>query len=111
MVFLSAIGSRIFRYIDYILLSFLFASIAVSEFLFSFYTFLCLFLGTNGVFCYGHLVPTSKEDIDECSLKTDNCHSNALCINTSPGFKCVCKDGFVGDGVFCTNVDDDVGKC
>lgn len=40
-------------------------------------------------------------DIDECSLKTDNCHKDATCSNTYASFECTCNNGFKGDGVSC----------
>ena len=41
-------------------------------------------------------------DFDECELELDNCHEDALCINTPTHFECECKDGFLGDGINCT---------
>ena len=38
-------------------------------------------------------------DIDECS--PGKCHSNATCNNFIGSFKCVCDEGFVGDGQDC----------
>ena len=49
-------------------------------------------------FCLGVL------DINECSLETDNCDSNAFCTNTEGSFTCTCKSGFQGDGIICTGV-------
>lgn len=42
-----------------------------------------------------------EKDIDECIEQTDNCDNNAHCYNTDGGFACICKDGFIGDGVNC----------
>lgn len=44
-------------------------------------------------------------DFDECDLELDNCHEDALCINTRTHFECDCKDGFLGDGINCTGQD------
>ncbi len=43
----------------------------------------------------------SSTDFDECGNGTDNCHSNATCINEVGSFQCICKKGFDGDGVNC----------
>lgn len=42
-------------------------------------------------------------DIDECKLRTHNCHKDyGLCNNTYGSFKCCCKKpGFEGNGVNC----------
>jgi len=38
-------------------------------------------------------------DIDECLTKdTNNCHQNAVCINTEGSYRCECSSGFIGDG-------------
>ena len=41
--------------------------------------------------------------MNECSLNTHNCASNADCMkNTGAvGFTCQCHDGFTGDGYEC----------
>ena len=43
------------------------------------------------------------EDVDECTLQTDDCapDDQAICTNTDGGFRCDCKDGFTGDGKHC----------
>ena len=41
-------------------------------------------------------------DIDECSTTTHNCNLNANCANTDGSFKCVCKEGYTGDGMSCS---------
>ena len=40
-------------------------------------------------------------DINECETQYNNCDPNAKCINKRGSFKCVCKDGFQGNGVDC----------
>ena len=39
--------------------------------------------------------------VDECALEIDNCHAEADCIDTDNGFQCVCRSGYIGDGVNC----------
>ena len=39
---------------------------------------------------------------DECSAGTHDCHLDALCTNTICSFKCVCKEGYTGDGKSCS---------
>jgi len=45
-------------------------------------------------------------DIDECTVDSDNCDVNATCTDEQPGFSCECNPGFEGDGVICTEIDD-----
>ena len=40
-------------------------------------------------------------DVDECSIKTDNCHDLATCSNTDGSFTCACNTGYTGDGLKC----------
>ena len=44
-------------------------------------------------------------DVDECTEQP--CDPNAACANEPGSFRCVCDDGFVGDGFVCEAVDDD----
>lgn len=40
-----------------------------------------------------------SSDIDECQSELMyDCHGDAVCQNTVGSYKCVCKQGFVGDG-------------
>jgi len=57
-----------------------------------------------GYDCIG--APSACSDIDECAQKLDNCDENATCTNTPGSFGCVCKPGYAGDGLTCTNIDD-----
>ncbi|CAH3198999.1 unnamed protein product, partial [Porites evermanni] len=43
-------------------------------------------------------------DVDECSLNTHDCHSNAICTNTEGSFTCKCDVNahYIGDGKTCT---------
>lgn len=41
-------------------------------------------------------------DIDECSLKTDDCSDLANCINTDGSYLCECIAGYTGEGGSCT---------
>ena len=41
-------------------------------------------------------------DIDECTIGSHNCHSNARCDNNIGGFLCTCNDGYSGSGTTCT---------
>ena len=48
----------------------------------------------------------SCSDIDECSIQSHNCDSNANCFNKIGSFECICKTGFDGDGVICHDIDE-----
>lgn len=43
-------------------------------------------------------------DVDECSLKTDDCHNNATCTDTDGSYSCNCTTGFTGDGFTCSSM-------
>jgi len=45
-------------------------------------------------------------DIDECSVKKDNCSTFATCTNVPGSFTCACLPGFTGDGFNCTGKSD-----
>ncbi|XP_072017764.1 uncharacterized protein [Amphiura filiformis] len=47
-----------------------------------------------------------ENDIDECLLGTDICHTNAVCTNTDGSFTCTCNDGYNGNGVTCADIDE-----
>lgn len=40
------------------------------------------------------------KDINEC-LNDNECQKNSLCLNTEGSYKCICKDGYIGNGLFC----------
>lgn len=48
----------------------------------------------TGTFCVA--------DLDECSNGTHKCNNNAECHNTMGSYRCTCKEGFSGDGFFCS---------
>ena len=48
-----------------------------------------------------NLFRKSLPDIDECSLKTHNCHPAANCRNSWGSYECECKTGYKGDGYSC----------
>ena len=46
-------------------------------------------------------------DVDECALaSTNDCSTNADCVNTVGSYNCTCKSGFAGDGNTCTGIKD-----
>ncbi|XP_072028805.1 uncharacterized protein [Amphiura filiformis] len=62
------------------------------------YTCICL-LGYTGLRC--------ERNFDECTLGTHNCNANADCTNTPVGsFSCTCHDGYSGNGVTCTDINE-----
>ena len=40
-------------------------------------------------------------DVDECLAGVHDCDPNADCVNTPDSFKCICQEGFLGDGRNC----------
>ena len=40
-------------------------------------------------------------DIDECSTRRHDCSANAECYNSAGSFECICKRGFLGNGIDC----------
>ena len=39
--------------------------------------------------------------MDECALGLDDCDIDAVCMDLSDGFSCVCNEGFIGNGRIC----------
>jgi hypothetical protein len=48
---------------------------------------------------------TVCDDIDEC-LEFNQCDKRATCENTNGGYKCICDEGFTGDGHACSPITD-----
>ena len=46
------------------------------------------------------------QDINECSSNNGGCDLHATCVNTPGGFRCVCDNGFSGDGFNCTDINE-----
>ena len=50
---------------------------------------------------------TVCENVDECgSEELNNCNANAVCTDSNGSFTCNCNDGFIGNGIDCTDVDE-----
>ncbi len=47
------------------------------------------------------LIEFCCSDVNECALGIDNCHPDAMCVNSEGIFDCRCPIGFRGDGVEC----------
>lgn len=54
------------------------------------------------------LTPTFVVSTNECVTGGQNCHRFADCTESTSGFACVCRSGFQGDGITCTDIN---GKC
>ena len=46
-------------------------------------------------------------DIDECSLSSSPCHTDATCTNSNGSFECDCQSGYTGNGSYC----EDINEC
>ncbi|EDO49417.1 predicted protein [Nematostella vectensis] len=51
-------------------------------------------------------VPTTHELKDECLLGLAKCDRNAHCIDTPESYRCECNNGYEGDGVICTDINE-----
>ncbi|XP_014676030.1 PREDICTED: latent-transforming growth factor beta-binding protein 4-like, partial [Priapulus caudatus] len=45
-------------------------------------------------------------DVDECQYPDFPCDLRARCRNTEGSFRCICPDGYSGDGLTCSDVDE-----
>lgn len=43
--------------------------------------------------------------MDECAERTYDCSPHADCVNQVGTFGCACREGYVGDGKVCIEVD------
>ncbi|KAL0167414.1 hypothetical protein M9458_035636, partial [Cirrhinus mrigala] len=50
--------------------------------------------------------PFPVSDLDECSNGTHLCSPSADCMNTMGSYRCLCKEGFSGDGFYCIDTDE-----
>ena len=41
-------------------------------------------------------------DIDECTIETDGCDTNAACNDIDGSYTCTCNEGYTGDGYECS---------
>ncbi|CAF0723375.1 unnamed protein product [Brachionus calyciflorus] len=46
------------------------------------------------------------KDINECLINDNECQKNSYCVNTEGSYKCVCKEGFIGNGIFCQDINE-----
>ncbi|XP_068954093.1 fibrillin-1 isoform X2 [Petaurus breviceps papuanus] len=46
------------------------------------------------------------KDLDECSNGTHMCNQHADCKNTMGSYRCLCKEGYTGDGFTCIDLDE-----
>ena len=60
-----------------------------------------MWLLLNHIFVKYYFLPL---DVDECTMKEQNCDENANCENIPAGsYTCTCQEGFHGDGKICTD--------
>ncbi|CAH0591436.1 unnamed protein product [Chrysodeixis includens] len=58
---------------------------------------------------YRYSGPTNQcQDVDECVLDTNRCHSTQLCVNTDGGYRCSCPPGYLslGAGQRCLDINE-----
>ena len=48
-----------------------------------------------------HVTVTVVADVDECREPMPVCHEHAHCDNLPGSYRCICKDGYFGDGTHC----------
>ncbi|XP_028408888.1 fibrillin-2-like [Dendronephthya gigantea] len=51
-------------------------------------------------------VECTAEDVDYCSMGLHNCGRSSQCIDTDNGFTCRCNQGFTGNGIICSDIDE-----
>ena len=49
---------------------------------------------------------TTAADIEDPTYGVNNCHADAACINVVGDYNCTCNDGYVGNGVQCSDFDE-----
>ena len=42
-------------------------------------------------------------DVNECSEGVDDCDINSDCADTDGSFSCTCREGYLGNGTFCSS--------
>nr|XP_006817984.1 PREDICTED: signal peptide, CUB domain, EGF-like 2 [Saccoglossus kowalevskii] len=56
--------------------------------------------------CKVTIILIRNTDVDECELGVHNCHTHAVCQNTPNSFRCSCLNGYRGNGVVCSDMDE-----
>ncbi|XP_078662329.1 uncharacterized protein LOC144906165 isoform X2 [Branchiostoma floridae x Branchiostoma belcheri] len=54
----------------------------------------------------GYMGKNCTEDVDECDSGDHMCDGNATCTNTEGSYTCACNDGYRGDGMNCTDINE-----
>ncbi|KAM8939703.1 signal peptide, CUB and EGF-like domain-containing protein 2 [Pelodytes ibericus] len=49
---------------------------------------------------------TQSGSVDECAEGSDRCHIDAICQDTPSSYKCICKNGYKGEGTACDDIDE-----
>lgn len=58
---------------------------------------------------YKHNVSTNTcDDLDECTVETNQCHSTQICVNTAGAYRCSCSLGYLslGAGQRCLDINE-----